>query len=81
MPMFYTHTHTHTQTYIFPGGSDDKASACNAEDLGLILGSGRSLEEGHGNPLQYSSLENPISRGAWQPIVHGVTKSQMLLSN
>ena len=42
-----------------PGGSDDKESACNAGDLGLIPGLGRSPGGGHGNPLQYSCLENP----------------------
>ena len=49
----------------FPGGSDGKASAYNAGDLGSILGSGKSPGEGNGNPLQYSSLENPMDRGAW----------------
>ena len=44
----------------FPGGSESKASACKAGDLGLIPGSGRSPEEGNGNPLQYSYLENPV---------------------
>ena len=43
----------------FPGGSEGKASACNAGDPGLIPGSGRSPGEGNGNPLQYSCLENP----------------------
>ena len=42
----------------FPGGSDGKASACSAGDLGLIPGLGRSPGEGNGNPLQYSYLEN-----------------------
>ena len=50
----------------FPGGSDSKESACNAEDLGSVSGSGRSPGEGNGNPLQYSCLENPIDRIAWQ---------------
>ena len=45
------------------------------EDLGLILGLGRSPGGGHGNPLQASSLENPMDRGAWQAIVHEVAKS------
>ena len=49
----------------FPGGSDGKASACNAGDPGLIPGSGRSPGEENGNPLQYSCLENPMDRGAW----------------
>ena len=44
----------------FPGGSEGKASACNAGDPGLILGSGRFAGEGNGNPLQYSCLENPM---------------------
>ena len=48
----------------FPGGSEDKASACNAGDTGLIPGLGRSPGEGNGNPLQYSCLENPMDRGA-----------------
>ena len=43
----------------FPGSSCGKESACNAGDPGLIPGSGRSPREGHGNPLQYSFLENP----------------------
>ena len=64
-----------------PGGSEDKASACNAGDPGSIPGLGRSLGEGNGNPLQYSFLENPLDRGAWWATVHGVTKSQTRLSN
>ena len=48
----------------FPGGSDGKASACNAGDLGSIPGLGRSPGEGNGNPLQYSCLENPMDGGA-----------------
>ena len=43
----------------FPGGSDSKESTCNAGDLGSIPGLGRSPGGGHGNPLQYSCLENP----------------------
>ena len=49
----------------FPGGSDGKASAYNAEDLGSIPGLGKSSGEGNGNPLQYSCLESPTDRGAW----------------
>ena len=48
----------------FPGGSDCKASACNAGDPGSIPGSGRSPGEGNGNPLQHSCLENPMDGGA-----------------
>ena len=58
-----------------PYSSVGKESVCNAGDLGLIPGSGRSPGEGNGNPLQYSCLENPMNRRAWQAIVHGVTKS------
>ena len=64
----------------FPGGSEVKASACNAGDLGSIPGSGRSPGEGNGNPLQYSCLENPMDGGAWWPTVHGVAKSRTQLS-
>ena len=46
----------------FTGGSAGKESVCNARDLGLISGLGRSPGEGNGNPLQYSCLENPIFR-------------------
>ena len=49
----------------FPGGSEVKASAWNAGDLGSIPRSGRSPGEGNGNPLQYSCLENPMEGGAW----------------
>ena len=49
----------------FPGGSDGKQSVCNLGDPGSIPGSRRSPGEGNGNPLQYSSLENPMDRGAW----------------
>ena len=54
-----------TQPQGFPCGSDGKASAYNARDLGSIPGSGRSSGEGNGNPLQYSCLENPMDWGAW----------------
>ena len=65
----------------FPGGSEVKASACNAGDLGSIPGSGGSPGEGNGNPLQYSCLENPIDSGVWWAIVHGVSKSRTRLSD
>ena len=65
----------------FPSGSDGKETACNAGDLGLIPGSGRPPGEENGNPLQYSCLENPMVRGAWQSTVHGVAKSRTRLSN
>ena len=59
-----------------PGGSDANQSACNAGDLGSVPESGRCPGEGNGNPLQYSCLENPMDRGAWWAIVHGVAKNQ-----
>ena len=65
----------------FLGGSEDKASACNAGDPGSIPGLGRSLGEGNGNPLQYSCMENPMDRGAWRATVHRVAKSQTRLSD
>ena len=65
----------------FPGGSEVKASAHNAGDLGSIPGLGRSPGEGNGNPLQYSCLENPMDGGAWWATVHEVAKSQTRLSN
>ena len=65
----------------FLGGSDGKASACNAGDTGSIPGSGRSPGEGNGSPLQYSCLENPMDGGAWWATVHGVAKSQAKLSD
>ena len=57
------------------GGSGSKDSACNAGDLGLISGSGRFPREGHGNPLQYSCLENSMDRGVWQATVYEVAES------
>ena len=57
----------------FPGGSNGKESACNAGDPGLIPGSERSPGGGHGNPLQYPCLENPMDRGAQRATVQGVT--------
>ena len=69
-----------SEVYGFPGGSEVKASACNAGDLGSIPGSGRSPGEGNGNPLQYSCLENPMDGGSWWAAVHGVTKSRTRLS-
>ena len=68
-------------SFHFPGGSEDKASACNAGDPGSIPGLGRSPGEGNGNPLQYSCLENPMDRGAWWATVHGVAKSWTRLSD
>ena len=70
-----------SNSFGFPGGSDGKASVCNAGDPGLIPGSGRSTGEGNGYPLQYSCPENSMERGAGQATVHGVTKSQIQLND
>ena len=66
---------------LFPGGSEFKASACNAGDLGSIPGLGRSPGGGNGNTLQYSCLRNPLVRGVWRATVHVVAKSWTHLSN
>ena len=69
----------------FPGGSDGKESACNERDLDSIPRLGRSPGGQHGNPLQYSCLENPTDTGAWwamvDGVVDGVAKGQTRLSN
>ena len=52
-----------------------KNPPADAGDVGSIPGLARSPEGGHGNPLQYSSLENPMDRGAWWAIVHGIAKT------
>ena len=69
----------HNDLYLFwhlrlPFSSDGKESACNAGDLSSIPGLGRSPGEVNGNPLQYSGLENPMDRGAWEARVHGVAE-------
>ena len=68
----------------FPYGSAVKNLLANARDAGdscLIPGSGRSAGRGNGNPLQYSSVENPMDRGAWWATIHGVAKSWTQLSD
>ena len=62
-------------TQGFSGGSDGKESACNAGDLGLIPGLGICPGGGHGNPLQYSCLENPMDIGARRVVAHSVAES------
>ena len=59
-----------------PGVSDGKESAYNVGYLSSIPGLGRSPGGGHGKPVQYSCLENPMDRGAWQATARGVPKSQ-----
>ena len=73
----HTHTHAYARSYRRPEcvPPDGKESTCNAGDLSSIPGLGRSPGEGHGNLFQYSCLENPLDRGAWQATVHGVAKS------
>ena len=65
----------------FPGGSVVKNLSANARNAGLIPGWGRFPGEGNGKLLQYSCLENPMDRGAWQAIVHVVAKSRTQLSD
>ena len=79
--IFMSEMEVNPQPKGFPHSSVGKESACNAGDRGLIPGLGRSPGEGNGNPLQYSCLENPMDRGAWQASVHGLPKSQTQLSD
>ena len=68
----------------FPGGTSGKEPACqwgDIRDLDSIPGSGRSPGGGHGHPLQYCCLENPMDRGAWWATVHRVSKSQIQLKS
>ena len=60
----------------FPGSSDGKESACNAEDPGSIPELGGSPGRGNGNRLQYSCLGNPVDRGAWWAAVQGVATNR-----
>ena len=69
------------QSQGFSAGSDSKESAYSAGDPDAIPELERSPGGGHGNPLQYSCLENPMDREAWWAIVHGVKKSQTQMSN
>ena len=67
-------------TKAFPDGARGKVPVCQCRrvlrDTGSTPGSGRSPGEGHGNPLQYSCLENPMDRGTWRATIHRVPKSQ-----
>ena len=67
--------------YVFPGASDDKESTCSAGDQGSIPGLGRSPGRGHGNPLWYSCLENPMDRGAWKATELDMTEQLTLNGN
>ena len=64
-----------------PADSDGKVSACNMGDPGSSPGSRKSSEEGYGQPLQYSCLENSKDRGAWRATVQGVSKSRTRLND
>ena len=77
----YTLTFWSSKFRSLPGGSVVKNPPANAGDTGSIPGLGRSLGGGHGNPLQYSGLENPRDRGAWWAAVRGVAESLTRLSN
>ena len=78
MLLFFYHAVTYTG---FPGGSGGKESACNAGDLGLIPGLGRSREEGMATHSSILAWRIPLGRGAWRAAVHGVAKIQTLLSD
>ena len=70
-----------TEYLGFPGGSNGKESACNAEDLGPIPGLGRSPGEGNSYLPQYYGLENSTDQGAWKATLYGVAKSWTQLSD
>ena len=70
-------TPSDSKSLNYQGDSVGKKSTCNAGDVGSIPGLGRSPGGGHGNPLQYSCLENSMDRGAWQTKVHEVAESDM----
>ena len=78
----FRHLIAHIQDEGFPGGASGKEPACQCrrrKKNGSFPGWGRSPGGGHGNPLQYSCLEDPMGRGAWWATFHGVTKSQTQL--
>ena len=71
----YIYTFIHVYIHMcFSGGGSGKEYTCNAGDLGLIPGLGRSPEEGNGNPFQNSYQENSMDRGVWWATVHGVAE-------
>ena len=73
----FTYTHTDKgPSQVVPVVKNPPANAGDTKNTALIPELGRSPGEGNGNPLQYSSLENPMDRGAWWATVHGVSKSQ-----
>ena len=74
--LLFVFIHTFVNPVRLPWWLSGKESACSAGDLGSIPGLGISPGGGHGNPLQYSCLENSMDRGSWWTIVHRVTQSQ-----
>ena len=72
---------TFKQRLVLPRWPGCKESACNAGKVGSIPGSERSPGEGNGNPFWYSCLGNPMDRGGWRAMVHGIEESQRRLSN
>ena len=70
------YTHNYIYNGVFLDASYGKKSICNSGDPGSIPGSGRSPGGGHGDPLQYSCLGNPMDRGTWWVAVHGVAKDR-----
>ena len=68
-------TKSELASWVALGVKNLSASAGDVRDSGLISGLGRSPGGGHGNPLQYSCLENPMDRGAWRATFHGVAES------
>ena len=70
----YTHTHTHTHTWSSQVVKNPSANSGAAGTAGLIAESERSSGKGNGKPLEYSSQDNPVGKGAWQAIVHGVAE-------
>ena len=75
----YTLLYIKGASQVVLGVKNLPADAGDLRDLGLIPGPGRSPGGGHGNPLQYSCLENPMDRGAWQATVHRVSKGRTWL--
>ena len=71
---FYSNSDTMIVSLRLLSWLNHKESSCNAGDSGSIPGLGRSPGEGNGHPLQYSCLGNPMDRGTWQAVVHGVTE-------
>ena len=78
--MNWTNVNKHSGLPWWLSGKESICNAGDARDVGTIPGLGRSPGEGNDNPLQYSSQENPMDRGAWQAMVHGVVKSRTQLS-